>query len=166
MFDTSGLDDFIARLIPTRTFDELSRSFASVAQDRLTGERVVLSRGNPARAAAASSAIRRAFPPVHIDGRQLVDGIDVDPVPVSATRQLGATYVVGVDVLRVNPMRRVRTRTNRCERADGGIADLTIRPALGTRSPWNFSLASEMIALGDSAGARAAVAIAEALEGP
>ena len=89
---------------------------------------------------------------MHIDGRQLVDGIDVDPLPVGATRELGATFVVAVNVLRVNAMRRVRKRINRCEQVDPDIADLTIRPALGSRSAWNFSLASEMIALGDAAG--------------
>jgi NTE family protein len=110
MFDTAGLYDFIASIIPARDFGDLDLAFASIAQDRATGERVVLKRGDPGRAAAASAAIRRAFPPVQIDGRVLIDGIDVDPVPARAARELGATYVVGIDVLRVTTIRKARAR--------------------------------------------------------
>ena len=156
VFDTTGLSRFIESIIPARDFAELQMSFASVAEDRRTGERVVLTRGNPVRAAAASAAIRRAFPPVEIDGRSLIDGIDVDPVPARVARELGATYVVGVDVLRVTATtRRLRARANRVDAAVNE-ADVTIRPSLGSRSPWDFSLASEMIALGEAAAEAAA----------
>jgi NTE family protein len=150
IFDTSGLESFIASIISAQSFDDLALRFASVAEDRTTGERVVVKQGDPARAAAASAAIRWAFPPVSIDGRALVDGIDVEPVPAITARELGATYVVGIDVLRVNTMRRVRTRT-RDDRPWLDATDVMIRPALGTRSPWKFSLASEIIDLGEAA---------------
>jgi NTE family protein len=162
LFDTSGLDVFITSVIAARSFDDLDRPYATVAEDRATGERVVMKQGDPVRAAAASSAIRWAFPPVEVDGRMLIDGIDVEPVPALTARELGATYVVGVDVLRVNTTRRVRTRAARRGagvRVEENGADLMIRPSLGSRSPWKFSLASEMIALGEAAAETAVTRI-------
>jgi NTE family protein len=163
IFDTSGLEMFIASLITARSFDDLSLRYAAVAEDRATGERVVVKDGNPARAAAASAAIRWAFPPVKIDGRALIDGIDVEAVPAMTARELGATYVVGIDVLRASAMRRVRTRT--CgDQTWLDAADVMIRPALGTRSQWKFSLASEIIDLGEAATEPAIAAIKRDLE--
>ena len=163
VFDTSGLDDFIASIIPVRDFDDLQLAFASIAQDRMTGERVVLKCGDPGQARSRSAAIRRAFPPVQIDGRVLIDGIDVDPVPASASRELGATYVVGIDVLRVTTIRKVRARVTVAELRDTNDADLTITPALGSRSAWDFSRAAEIIALGESAAESAVGTIMTAL---
>jgi NTE family protein len=168
LFDTQGLERFIASLIAARNFNELDRSFAAVAQDRTTGERVVLRRGDPVRAVAASSAIRRAFPPVRIDGRSLVDGIGVERVPVLTARELGATYVVGVDVFRTTVVHRARMRAGRPPRsvfAETDVdADLTIAPALGSISPWDFSAAQAMIDAGEAAGERACAAIRAVLE--
>jgi NTE family protein len=153
LFDTAGLDELIARIITTRDFDDLRVVFASVAQDRATGQRVVLKRGDPVRAAAASAAIRGAFAPVEIDGRALIDGIDVDPIPARAARELGATYVVAVDVLGMTRFRRVRTHLNRrADRAGADAdADATITPLLGSLAAWDFAAAPEMIALGEAA---------------
>jgi NTE family protein len=163
IFDTTGLDELISSVITTRDFDDLHVAFASVAQDRATGERVVLKRGDPVRAAAASAAIRGAFAPVEIEGRALIDGIDVDPIPARAARELGATYVVAVDVLRMTTIRKVRTRLNRrADRADGD-ADVTISPLLGSRAAWDFAAASEMIALGETAAESAIPAIKAAM---
>jgi NTE family protein len=164
LFDTQGLEQFIASLIAARDFADLHLSFAAVAQDRDTGARVVLQRGDPVRAVSASSAIRRAFPPVRIDGRPLVDGIGVEPVPVQAARELGATYVVGVDVFRSNVVHRARVRTGRAARPSISDAEVCITPTLGSRSAWDFSLAREIIDHGDAAGERACLAIMSVLE--
>jgi NTE family protein len=143
-----------------RDFDQLHMSYASVAEDLRTGGRVVLCSGDPVRAADASAAIRRAFPPVTIDDQLLVDGINVEAVPVRAARELGATYVVAVDVLRVKQTRRLPRRKKACAAYD---ADIVIRPPLGNRSAWSFSLASEIISLGEHAAESAVSAIAAEL---
>jgi NTE family protein len=46
----------------------------------------------------ASSALPGIFPPVSLDGRWLVDGALVNPVPVSAARVLGARLVIAVNL--------------------------------------------------------------------
>jgi NTE family protein len=38
------------------------------------------------------------FEPIKIDGRDLIDGGLTEPVPVIAAREMGADFVIGVDV--------------------------------------------------------------------
>jgi NTE family protein len=45
----------------------------------------------------ASVAIPGLFSPINVDGRYLLDGGLVNPVPVSACRALGARTIIGVD---------------------------------------------------------------------
>ncbi len=77
---------------------ELPCPFAAVACDIDTGERVVLRQGSLVDAVLASTAIPGIFHPVRWDSRILVDGGMVDPVPVSACRDLGADLVIAVDI--------------------------------------------------------------------
>jgi NTE family protein len=46
----------------------------------------------------ASTAIPGIFAPVEIDGRLLVDGGVVDNLPVDVVREMGADYVIAVDL--------------------------------------------------------------------
>src|SRR5262249_2933871 len=107
VFDTPGFDDLLANVILVRDFDHMQIPYAAVARDPATGERVVLDAGDPVRAARASAAIRRAFPPVGIDGRRLVDGTAVEALPVQTARDIGADYVIAVDVLGDFAIRRL-----------------------------------------------------------
>jgi NTE family protein len=58
----------------------------------------VLTSGPARQAVRASSAIAGVFPPVPVDGRQLVDGGFVNKVPVEVAFRLGADVVIAVDV--------------------------------------------------------------------
>ncbi len=64
-----------------------------VATDVRTGAAVLLSRGETMEAILASTAVPAIFPPVHIDGRDLMDGGVSDNTPVSHAVSLGATSV-------------------------------------------------------------------------
>jgi NTE family protein len=64
-----------------------------VATDVRTGTAVLLSRGDAVEAILASTAVPAVFPPVHIDGRDLMDGGVSDNTPVSHAVSLGATSV-------------------------------------------------------------------------
>lgn len=75
-------------------FDSLAIPFRAVATDAHTGERVVLDRGDLARAIRASVAIPLVFDPVTLGGRQLVDGGLSENVPVRLARELGATRII------------------------------------------------------------------------
>jgi predicted acylesterase/phospholipase RssA len=81
-------------------FDRLARRYRAVAADLQTGEAVVLSQGDLARAARASMAVPGIFAPVWLDGRILIDGGIVNNLPTDVAHDLGARRVVAIDVNR------------------------------------------------------------------
>jgi NTE family protein len=81
------------------TFDELKYNFACVATDITTGEQVVLHDGSLIEAVRASISLPGIFTPVEAKGQYLVDGGLVNEVPVSVCRQMGADFVIGVNVI-------------------------------------------------------------------
>lgn len=93
-------DAFEGRLreVLPATFAGLQIPFVCVTADIITGERVVMSAGDLPLAVRASMSIPVLYDPVRTDGRLLVDGGLVDPVPVGAARALGGDPVVAVDV--------------------------------------------------------------------
>ena len=78
--------------------EDLSRPFAAVAADLVSGREVWLRTGSLAQAVRASVSIPGVFVPVQSGGSFLVDGGLTNPVPVSAARALGADIVVAIDV--------------------------------------------------------------------
>jgi len=76
--------------------EELDRKFVAVCAELATGHEIWLQSGDLITAIRASYALPGAFPPVKIDGRWLIDGALVDPVPVSVCRAMGARLVLGV----------------------------------------------------------------------
>ena len=83
------------------TFSQLRCDFACVATDIISGEQVVLRDGSLIEAVRASISIPGIFTPVAINGRYLVDGGLINTVPVSVCRDMGAKYVIGVNVIPV-----------------------------------------------------------------
>ncbi|TPE46382.1 patatin-like phospholipase family protein [Pontibacter mangrovi] len=79
-------------------FNHLPTPFACVATDLATGEKVVLRQGFLPEAMRASMAIPTVFTPIKIDGRVLVDGGLVQNFPVQEALDMGADYVIGVNV--------------------------------------------------------------------
>jgi NTE family protein len=78
--------------------EELPARFACVATELETGHEVWLQRGSLIEAMRASYALPGIFSPVRIDGRWLLDGALVNPVPVSVCRALGARIVIAVNL--------------------------------------------------------------------
>ncbi|RYF21044.1 MAG: patatin [Comamonadaceae bacterium] len=73
--------------------------FGAVATDLHSGAEVWLREGSIADAVRASIALPGLFTPVvRTDGRLLVDGGIVNPVPTSLARAMGADIVIGVDL--------------------------------------------------------------------
>jgi NTE family protein len=166
LLDTRRLDAFLESIIEARDFDDLDYVCATVACDAVTRERVVLFRGDPVRAARASAAIPGLFPPVAVDGRLLIDGAVVEPTPVSAARQLGADYVIGVDAVDRAEL-RARPRAARRTTPFAGTeapSDRLVRPALGGFSAWDFSRCVDLVRAGEAAAERALPTIRTDLE--
>ncbi len=89
--------------------EQLRVPAAFVAADLYTGEQVVFRRGNAATAIRASMSIPGVFVPVELEGRLLVDGALKNRVPDDIPPQLGADFVIGVDVGFPEPRGRLKT---------------------------------------------------------
>jgi len=103
------IESLFRAMMPVSDFSELSIPFAAVATDLMTGEEVVMSRGDVNTAIRASMSIPGVLSPVERNGCILVDGGMVDPVPVSVCRRLGAEKVIAVDLNCVGIDERVKS---------------------------------------------------------
>jgi len=79
-------------------FSDLKIPLACVATDIETGEEVVINRGSVPDALRASISIPGIFTLVKREGRYLVDGGLTTPVPVDVARQMGADFIIAVNV--------------------------------------------------------------------
>src|SRR5579871_853207 len=78
--------------------ESLPVRFTCVATDLVTGHEVWLSRGDLVDALRATICLPGVFSPVGMDGRWLVDGALVNPLPVSVCRAMGAQIVIAVNL--------------------------------------------------------------------
>ena len=92
------LVSFFERNFVDRDFTALQHSFGCVATDLLNGHEVWLRDGSVSAAVRASIALPGLLTPLSYDGRLLVDGGLVNPVPVSLARAMGADVVIAVDL--------------------------------------------------------------------
>ena len=92
------LQDYVNELVGGRTLEKMRKPFAVVATRLNDGERTVFVRGNTGQAVRASSSIPGVFEAVAIGKAHYVDGGVVSPVPVDAARELGADFVIAVDI--------------------------------------------------------------------
>jgi NTE family protein len=81
-----------------RPINDLAMPFAAVATALHTGAEIWLREGSTIEAVRASIALPALFAPVEHDGRLLVDGGLVNPVPVSLARAMGADVVIAIDL--------------------------------------------------------------------
>lgn len=81
-----------------RTIESLPRPLACVTTELNTGHEIWLQRGSLVDSIRASYALPGVFAPVQLDGRWLVDGALVNPIPVTACRALGARLVIAVNL--------------------------------------------------------------------
>jgi NTE family protein len=80
-------------------FSDLKIPFACVATDIMTGGEVVMNHGSVLEAVRASISIPGIFTPVNHEGRYLVDGGLVNPVPISVLKNMGAEFIIAVNVI-------------------------------------------------------------------
>lgn len=80
------------------TIEHLPKPLVCIASDLSTGREVWLTRGPLVEAVRASYSLPGVFPPMPLEGRWLVDGALVNPLPVSVCVAMGARIVIGVNV--------------------------------------------------------------------
>lgn len=97
LVSSDSLREVVAKTISTERIEDLALPFAATATDLLAAEVVHLESGPLVPAVLASAAVPGVYPPVRIDGRDLIDGGVVSNVPVDHVLQMGARSVVVVD---------------------------------------------------------------------
>lgn len=154
-------------------FDELKIPFVCVAADILTGEEVVLKEGSVLEAVRASISIPVIFKAVRWHDRFLVDGELVNPVPVDLVKEMGADFVIAVNVIpEIAEITRHAKKQPKTQKEPGIFtviansfymrshvlaeicsagADAVIKPRLAHIGPFDLLHAEEVIRLGGQA---------------
>ena len=165
----------IKTLTGNRSFQDLKIPFAAVAADVEKGQPVVLTEGKVYEAIRASISIPGVFKPVMRDGRMLVDGGIMARVPTDTVRDMGADFVISVDVgyhggetkcdgivsimmqaFAVMEWHIIKERVN--------TSDINIVPALGHINMASIAQAEETIEIGRQAARAQIPGILQALQ--
>lgn len=93
----NGVLRFLKSILKDVTFDQLQLPFACVATDINTGVERVLRHGAVAEAVRGSLSLPFFFEPFFWQGRYLVDGGLVNPVPTSIVQAMGANITLSVN---------------------------------------------------------------------
>ena len=98
LIDGNKVADFVRTHVEEINIEELPLPFSAISTDLATGSEVVIQKGDIIEAVRASISVPGIFTPVRKNETILVDGGLVNPVPVSVVRQMGADFVIAVDL--------------------------------------------------------------------
>jgi NTE family protein len=150
----------------TTNFDELPTPFRAVATDLVTGDAVLLEKGDLSIAMRASISAPGVFAPVEYQGRLVVDGGLAENLPIDVARAMHADVLIVSDVsfplqprdkldtaLSIsNQMLAIMVRQNADrQKASLGPQDILIEPSLGSSPPTDFTIAASTILQGEAA---------------
>lgn len=146
-------------------FNKLPIPFLCMATNVETGEQVLLDQGYLPEAIVASGTFPSLFEPSEIDGDILIDGGVVNNYPIDKVRDMGADFIIGVDVqhdlatreslssateilLQINNYRTVNDMKKKSEETD-----IYIRPDIDEFSVIDFGRSKDIVKSGEE-GAR------------
>ncbi|WP_018344765.1 patatin-like phospholipase family protein [Cytophaga aurantiaca] len=147
-----------------KDFSKFNIPFKCIATDLSTGNAVVHSQGEIVTAIRSSMAIPSIFTAVGYDSTKLVDGGIVRNFPVIDVKEMGADYVIGVnlfeglpDISKLNTAMDIFYQITQYRDAEDlvkekRLCDLIIEPPLEKYSAGSFSDANDIIAIGKEIG--------------
>jgi len=159
-----AIQRYVNRAVRNAPIEKFPISFGAVATDLQNGKPILFQRGNAGMAVRASSSVPGVFQPVKIGDKSYVDGGLVAPVPVRYAREMGADFVIAVNIS-ADPDAQASTSSldvvlqtfaimgqtiNRLEMKD---ADIVITPSLGAMKGSDFSGRNLAILAGEQAAA-------------
>ena len=98
LFGADKLTKIMEDSFGNKNFNELKTPFIAIGCDLMTGHEIWMKEGKMVHAIQASFALPGVFEPVDYQGKWLVDGALVNPVPVSVCRALGADLVIAINL--------------------------------------------------------------------
>jgi NTE family protein len=159
-----ALQSYVNKAVHNLPLEKLRIPFGCVATDLKNGQPILFRRGNTGLAVRASSSVPGVFQPVTISGHTYVDGGLVAPVPVRFARQMGAEFIIAVNISSATEGQAIASsldvmmqtftimgqRLNHFELKD---ADVVITPQLGTMGSADFNGRNLAVLAGEQAAA-------------
>lgn len=159
-----ALQNYVNKAVGNVPMEKLKLRFGAVATDLKTGQPILFNKGNTGMAVRASSSVPSVFQPVVIGGKTYVDGGLVAPVPVRFVREMGADFIIAVNIssategaatassldVLMQTFSIMGQRLNHFELKD---ADIVITPALGNMGSSDFAGRNLAILAGEQAAA-------------
>ncbi|MGI2336483.1 MAG: patatin-like phospholipase family protein [Dehalogenimonas sp.] len=93
------IGNMLRSIIGDVEFQDLRIPFACSATDIETSREVVIRQGLVREAVRGSCSIPVLLKPTKLEGRYLVDGGLLDPVPVKILKEMGANFIIAVNVI-------------------------------------------------------------------
>lgn len=170
-----ALQSYVNKAVNNLPMEKLKIPFGAVATDLKDGKPILFQRGNTGMAVRASSAVPGVFQPVTINGHTYVDGGLVAPVPVRFARDMGADFVIAVNIstqadvqatvssldVIMQTFSIMGQRINDYELRD---ADIVITPPLGKMASNDFNGRNQAVLAGEQAAAQVMAQIKQKLE--
>jgi NTE family protein len=156
----AGMTRLLSLKLGDQRIEDLKIPCVIAATDIERGEPVYLRQGPLALAVQASCSIPGIVTPVQWQGRWLAEGAISDMLPAEILREMGADYVIGVDVFAFKIRRwlgplgyLIAGLEIALERSGLGVneADCRIAPALAGKTYLRFSKREELFDLGRQA---------------
>ena len=116
--------------------EDLRDTFVAVATEIGTGREIWLSKGPLVNAIRASYALPGIFRPIQINGRWLMDGAFVNPVPVAVCRAMGAHIVIAVNLHHLGISRTALTPLEATAMDAKPVVEVPPEPAKKRRIPF------------------------------
>lgn len=159
-----ALQNYVNKAVKNAPIEKLKIPFGAVATDLNNGQPILFRRGNTGQAVRASSSVPSVFQPVRIGDRSYVDGGLVAPVPVRFAREMGADFIIAVNIssqtdaqaavssleVLMQTFAIMGQRLNHYELKD---ADVVIAPSLPKMGSNDFASRNRAILAGEQAAA-------------
>ena len=159
-----ALQAYVNKAVRNQPMEKLKIPFGAVATDLKTGKPVLFRRGNTGMAVRASSSVPGVFQPVTIGGVTYVDGGLVAPVPVRFAKEMGAEFIIAVNISSATEAQATASnldvlmqtftimgqRLNHFELKD---ADVVVTPSLGAMGSADFNGRNLAVLAGEQAAA-------------
>lgn len=157
-----GIQNYVNQAVHNVPIEKLKIPFGAVATDLNSGQPILFRRGNTGLAVRASSAVPGVFQAVKIGSHQYVDGGLVAPVPVRYAKEMGADFVIAVNLSAAPESQAASSSVDvllqtfaimgqSINKNDLKEADIVIRPSLNAMKGNDFNARNMAILAGEQA---------------
>lgn len=170
-----GVQTYVNRAVNNLPIEKFKIPFGAVATDLRSGQPILFRRGNAGIAVRASSAVPGVFQSVKIGDHYYVDGGLVAPVPVNFAREMGADFVIAVNISAQPEAQGSSTSVDVMLQTFAIMgqsinnyelkgADVVIQPSLGAMKGSDFAGRNVAILAGEQAAMKAMLEIRQKLK--